>query len=99
MLASLLRPDSCVLGQATWARRCYPLPASQAMLHRLDSVGFCSRVGTQNKSLSRRVPLQRSAAQGKDVRCLMHLQEHVIRMPPVVCQAPALQAALRLLSC
>ena len=56
-------------------------------------------MGTQNKSLSRRVPLQRSAAQGKDVHCLVHLQEHVVRLPPVVCRALALQAALRLLSC
>ena len=75
------------------------MPASQVMLHRFDSLGFCSRVGTQNKSLSRRVPLQRLAAQGKFVYWQVHLQEHVVRLPLAVCQALALQAALRLLSC
>ena len=56
-------------------------------------------MGAQNKSLSRRVPLQRLAAQGKFVYWQVHLQEHVVCLPLVVYQALALQAALRLLSC
>ena len=56
-------------------------------------------MGTQNKSLSRRVPLQRLASQGKSVYWQLHLEEHVVRLPLVVYQALALQAALRLLSC
>ena len=56
-------------------------------------------MGTQNKSLSRRVPLQRLAAQGKFVYWQVHLQEHVVRLPLEVYWALALQAALRLLSC
>ena len=56
-------------------------------------------MGTQNKSLSRRVPLQRLAAQGMFAYWQMHLQEHVARLPLVVYRALAVLAALRLLSC
>ena len=49
--------------------------------------------------MSRRVPLQRLAAQGKYVYWQVHLQEHVARLPLVVYRALALQAAHRMLSC
>ena len=54
---------------------------------------------TQNKSLSRWVPLQRVATRSKNVYWQVPLQEHVVRLLPVVCQALAVQAAPRLLSC
>ena len=43
--------------------------------------------------------MQRLAARGKLAYWHVHLQEHEVRLPLVVHQAQALQAALRLLSC
>ena len=61
------------------------------MLHRFDTRGPCSRVGTQNKSLSRQVPRQRVATQGKSVYWQPHPEEHVVTQTKSLSQKVPLQ--------